>query len=288
MFRNQKRKQFGIPLFIVLVLVLATLACGGEVSPTKVGEVASPVPTKEEPAAEPTATKAPEEAPAPTDTPVPTDTPEPTPVEPTVLLELEGTGETVTDNFEWPACQKAVFYWTSAVGQYGSASLIVHLHKVGAEREVSLINEFEMDAPAEGISGAALQPLDGGEYYFSTENTDNPWTLRVECQDGQAADSAGIDIQGAGNTVTHNYELPACQKSVFLWSVEPNSGGTASLILYLYKVGEERSITLANEFAMDVTEPLAGEALQQLSGGYYYLTIENLSGPWAIRWECRD
>jgi hypothetical protein len=147
MFRNQKRKQFGMPLFVVLVLVLATLACGGEVSPTKVGEVAGPVPTKEEPAAEPT------------DTPIPTDTPEPIPVEPTVLLELEGTGETVTDNFEWPACQKAVFYWTSAAGQYGSASLIVDLHKVGAEREVNLINEFEMDAPGEGISGAALQPI---------------------------------------------------------------------------------------------------------------------------------
>jgi hypothetical protein len=71
MFRNQKRKQFGMPLFVVLVLVLATLACGGEVSPTKVGEVPSPVPTKEEPVAEPTATKAPEEAPAPTDTPAP-------------------------------------------------------------------------------------------------------------------------------------------------------------------------------------------------------------------------
>jgi hypothetical protein len=288
MFRNQKEKQFGMPLFVVLVLVLVTLACGGEVSPTKVGEVPSPLPTKEEPAAEPTANKVPEEAPAPTDTPVPTNTPEPIPVEPTVLLELEGTGETITDNFEWPACQKAVFYWTSAVGQYGSASLIVDLHKVGAEREVNLINEFEMDAPSEGTSGAALQPLDGGEYYFSTENTDNPWTLRVECQDGQVADSAGIDIQGIGNTVTHNYKLPVCQKSVFLWSVEPNSGGTASLILDLYKVGEERSITLVNEFAMDVTEPLAGEALQQLSEGYYYLTIENLSGPWAIRWECRD
>lgn len=71
MFRNQKKERFGVPLFVVLMLVLATLACGGEVSPTKVGEVTSPSPTKEPAVAEPAATKAPEEAPAPTDTPVP-------------------------------------------------------------------------------------------------------------------------------------------------------------------------------------------------------------------------
>lgn len=63
MFRNQKNKRFGVPLFVLLMLVLATLACGGEVSPTKVGEVASPSPTKEPAVAEPTDTPVP---PAPT------------------------------------------------------------------------------------------------------------------------------------------------------------------------------------------------------------------------------
>ena len=79
MSRNRKKGRFAVPLFVVSMLILAALACGGEVSPTKVGEVPSPVPTKEGPAPEPTATQAPEEAPAPTDTPqpLPTDTPIP-------------------------------------------------------------------------------------------------------------------------------------------------------------------------------------------------------------------
>lgn len=203
-----------------------------------------------------------------------------------VLTEVKGTGETVTDDFEWPACQKAVFYWTVSPSSYGSASLIVCLHKIGVEQEMFLVNEFAMNVSAEGLSGSALQPLAGGEYYFSTENTDEPWTIRVECQDGVAPVGTGIDLQAAGNIVTDNYELPACQKSVFAWSTEPNDSGTASLILGL--CGNE-CITLVNEFDMDLTAPLEGEALQALGGGIYYLVSENTSGqPWSVRWECRD
>jgi len=154
---------------------------------------------------------------------------------------------------------------------------------------MSLVNEFAMDVSGDGISGAALQPLVGGEYYFTTENTDEAWALRVECQDGVAPVASGLDLQGSGNTVTDNYELPACSKSVFVWSAEPGDSGTASLIVHLCKVGEDRCPSLVNEFGMDLTEPLEGEALEALSGGIYFLAIDNTSGkPWSIRWECRD
>jgi hypothetical protein len=72
MFKKSMKRQLWVPLFAVLMLVLATLACGSEESPTKVGEVATPVLTAEEQAVEPTAAEEPkaEEA-TPTDTPVP-------------------------------------------------------------------------------------------------------------------------------------------------------------------------------------------------------------------------
>jgi len=83
MFNNVSKKQPWIPLFAILMLVLAALvACGGKVSSTKVGKVANPTPTAEEQGAKPAATQAPETesvATTATDTPapVPTDPPPP-------------------------------------------------------------------------------------------------------------------------------------------------------------------------------------------------------------------
>jgi hypothetical protein len=210
----------------------------------------------------------------------------PTYSEPVVLTEVEGTAGTITDNFEWPACQKAVFYWPVYPSSYGTASLIVHLHKVGDERESYLVNEVVMNVSGEGLSGSALQPLSGGEYYFSTENTDEPWTICVECQDGVAPVGTGLDLQATGNIVTDNYELPACQKSVFAWGAEPNDYGTASLIS---KSCGNDCTSVVNEAQFDLTATLEGEALQALRGGIYYLVSENTGGgPWSVRWECRD
>jgi len=287
-YRNARRY---IPVLVLAVLILVSLACG-ETTPTSEPRVSTATPEAAEtqaPSEQATNTPEPTDVPEPTDTPVPTNTPEPAYTDPVVLAEIEGVGESVTDNFEWPSCQKAVFYWTAFPSSYGSASLIVHLHNVETGRDMSLVNEFAMDVSGDGISGAALQPLVGGEYYFTTENTDEAWALRVECQDGVAPVASGLDLQGSGNTVTDNYELPACSKSVFVWSAEPGDSGTASLIVHLCKVGEDRCPSLVNEFGMDLTEPLEGEALEALSGGIYFLAIDNTSGkPWSIRWECRD
>lgn len=73
MFKNSTKRQLWVPLFAVLMLILATLACGGEESPTKVGEVASPAPTTEEQEVEPTEAAVTEEPEAeePTATPMP-------------------------------------------------------------------------------------------------------------------------------------------------------------------------------------------------------------------------
>ena len=280
----------------VLAMATLMLALFFQCCPSSTSELPPvQVPTQEaarpprEPSGETAATPPPGE-PTPTSPPAsPTPAPEPTVrtyPEPVLLTQVEGTGGTITDNFEWPACQKAVFYWTVYPSSYGTASLIVHLHKVGEERESYLVNEMAMNVSGQGLSGSALQPLSAGEYYFSTENTDEPWTIRVECQDGVAPVGTGMDLQAAGNIVTDNYELPPCQKSVFVWSAEPDDSGTASLIL---KLCGNDCTTVVNEAQFDLTARLEGEALQALGGGIYYLVSENTSGrPWSLRWECRD
>jgi len=139
---------------VIALIVLAILACGETAAPTReatVAPTAAPMgEATEPPEAEPT------DIPEPTDTPVPTNTPEPVYTDSVVLAEIEGVGESVTDNFEWPRCQKAVFYWTAFPSSYGSASLIVHLHSVETGRDMCLVNEFAMDVSGDGISGAGL------------------------------------------------------------------------------------------------------------------------------------
>ena len=292
-------------LTALIVLLLVVLACGdttpeapapteppaAEAQPTEAPAVDEPTDASEPTETpEPTDIPEPTDTPAPTDTPVPTDTPEPTVPsyqDPVTLEEIEGIGETVTDNYEWPACRKAVFHWVAQANSHGSASLIIHLHKVGADREVYLVNEFGSDV--DEITGSVYQPLLGGEYYLSSENTDEPWSVRLECQDGVAPVGQEINLQLAGNLVTDNYELPACSKSVFVWSVEPSEHGRASLILRLCRVGEERCDSVVNEFASDLTEPFTGESLESTDGGLYFLVTDNTSGQsWSVIWECRD
>ena len=238
-------------------------------------------PTKSEP------TPLPTETPVPTETPLPTDTPTPEYKEPAVLLELDGVGETVSENYSLPQCFKVVLYWSVEANSSGTGSLIVHLHNVQEGTEHHLVNEFGMDQS--NLNGSMLTPLIGGEYFFTTENTDESWSLRIECQDRDAPAAVGIDLQGSGNLVTDNFELHQCQKSVFVWSTDPNNSGSASLIVHLCKDGDDDCIHLVNEFDMDLTDALAGETLQGISGGNYFLEIDNTSGrTWSVRWECRD
>ncbi len=297
-----------LPYLATAMLILVTLACGSLTSsPTSQPQVTAMVATESAPfieptdapvpTAEPEPTESPEptEEPEPTDTPSPTtDTPEPTMpayTEPVVLAELDGTGNTVSDNYEFPPCGKAVFYWEVDPSAYGSAAIIIHLHNVDADREMSLVNEFSGDVVGV-LSGSALQPLVGGEYFFSTENTDEPWRIRVECQDGVAPVAEGMDVTGIGDTVTENFTLPACRKSIFNWSVEPNSYGSAALIVHVCNVEEVKTRgcppSIVNEFESDLTGPLEGEALERIDGGDYFLVTGNTDEEWHVWWECRD
>lgn len=275
-------KKTNQPIASLLALVILSIACG----------ISSPLqPAQPLPAVQTTRAAANTDMPAatksPTKTPQPTLAPtQPVYVEPVVLGEVNGTGKTVTDNLNLPACGKAVFMWKVAPSSYGTASLILSLFKKGSERDISLVNDMAMDMGPEGLSGSALQPLTGGEYYFSSDNTNEPWSIRIECQDNVAPVAKGLDVQGTGNLVTANYELQACQKSVFHWQVEPGSSGTAALILDL--CGAECQ-NIANEMKMDLTGPLEGQSLQAVKAGNYYLVTENVSGlAWHVTWECKD
>ena len=280
---------------VFVLVVVAVTACGSTPSPT----ATSLPPT----AAVPMDTTVPTDLPLPTNTPQPTNTLEPTSTplpptstpmpacsEPVVLAEVEGTGEVVTDNYEFPACQKAVFYWVAYPTSSGTASLILKLYNVATGQAMPIVNEFAMDVSAEGLTGSAIQALAGGQYYLTTENTAQPWRLRVECQDGVAPVAVGtLSVAEVGNVITGNYELPPCNKSVFAWRVNQTDSGTASMIAYLVKVGTDEAWNLVNEFDMDRTEPLEGRALQKLSGGQYYLYVFNTGNqPWSIHWQCQD
>lgn len=111
--------------------------------------------------------------PGPTQTPlIEVATPTPTPTS-AVLLELEGAGNQVTDNYDWGACDKTVLFWTAA----GRDNMIVTLRKIGLDQTGTLVNEI---GPGEGES---LLTLLGGTYYLQVEGPSEGWTLTLECQD---------------------------------------------------------------------------------------------------------
>jgi hypothetical protein len=98
----------------------------------------------------------------------------------------------------------------------------------------------------------------------------------------------GIELQGKGQTVTENFSVPKCAKSVFMWSVEPNPSGVAAVILLLHNVQAGRESSLVNALDMDITSALEGEALESVSAGVHFLVVDNATGTWSVKWECRD
>lgn len=80
----------------------------------------SPQPTQ---TTSPTATVIAAATQPPKPTQVPTLIPSPIYSQPKVLAEFSGTGETVTDNYVFPQCFKAVYYWSASPNSNGKASL---------------------------------------------------------------------------------------------------------------------------------------------------------------------
>lgn len=98
-----------------------------------------------------------------------TATPPPAPAE---FLTISGNGNQITDNYDWQACNKAVFGYDAP----GSANFIVFIWKVGAADNRLLINEI---APT---SGEVLQPLSGGTYWLDVTAIGD-WTITGTCED---------------------------------------------------------------------------------------------------------
>lgn len=92
---------------------------------------------------------------------------------PVTFLEISGEGDAITDNFEWGACEKAVFTWDAP----GSRNIIIHLWKPHADNSVLMANDI---APA---NGKVLQPLAGGVYYFEITARASSWAITGECLD---------------------------------------------------------------------------------------------------------
>ena len=234
----------------------------------------------------PTATREPTVTQALKATQVPILTPSPIYSQPVVLLELSGTGETVTDNYLLPKCWKAVYYWRASPNSNSTPSITLNLHQPTATDSVTLVNVVAMDMYAEGLSGSVLRGLTGGEYYFSIENTEEAWTIRVECQDNVAPVGTGMNIQATGWFVSDNYLLSTCQQGIFSWSVEPNANGTASLVLYL--CDSKQCATMVKDDKTDMTAPLTGQVTAMLQSGTYFIGAENTLQPWSVSWECKD
>lgn len=291
-----------IGLCIVVAIIAALAGGGGGGTPTPVSQVGQPAATAPAEATSEPATVQPADTPTslpptdtptslpptepPTDTPIPQPTDTPVPVEPVVFLELQGTGEIVSDNFNAPECYKAVFSWSAKANSSGMAALIVNLHNADSGTKYTLVNALVADTKE--ATGDVLKPLEDGKYFISTENVTGDWSVRGTCFDGQAPVGEGIDLQGQGQTVTQNVSLPNCAKSVFHWSVVPNSGGTAALILTLHEAQAGLSVNLANELEFNNTAPLEGQAVQSVPAGAYFLVLDNATGPWSVKWECQD
>jgi hypothetical protein len=254
--------------------------------PAQQEPISSPVALKPKDTTIPTVPPKPTATKEPTATEVPTVVPSPTYSQPVVLIEFSGTGATVTDDYQLPECRKGVLYWHVNAGSYNFASLILNAYNKGISEEQYLVSAYASDVGEEGLSGSALLPLTGGTYYFSSENTDEAWTTRIECQDGVAPVGSGIDLQVTGNIVTDNYTLSACQKSIFSWSVEPDSNKYASLMIDLCDQNECNNLVMG--FQQDTTSQLTGDAVQSVKAGDYFLVSTNSNQPWTVKWECKD
>ena len=78
----------------------------------------------------------------------------------------------------------------------------------------------------------------------------------------------------------------SCDKSIFNWSVTPDSNGRASIDLYLCSMTECNSLVW--DSASDLTSPLTGQALLKVNDGMYFIASDNPGQNWSVTWECKD
>ena len=93
-----------------------------------------------------------------------------------VFLEYQGSGSgsVVTDNFSWPACQKAVF-----IGEKSARdNFVVDVVEVATGKDRGVINMLDDDFSEN------LFPLDGGTYYLDVRLApEGEWKITGVCRD---------------------------------------------------------------------------------------------------------
>lgn len=239
---------------------LAGAPDGPTVTAGTVGDVATaapgPPPSPESTSA-PAATAGPTSTPRPTNTPVPTATPSPIPATATPIppVELEGSGQTVTDPFIPPSTISRVI-----LTHQGRRNFIVHVFKADGSED-TLANEI---GNYEGV-----RPLIGatGEYYFEID-ADGPWTIRVEAitQELDAADG----LEGSGDYVSGVF-TPA-NDGPTPYNVAHN--GERNFIVHLYCAGGEDSVQ--NEIGA-----VSGSTVVRFSEGPCFWDVQ-ADGAWSL------
>jgi len=116
----------------------------------------------------------------------PTDPPAqvvPTPVK-GKILQMTGTGETLTDKFSLPPCPLATFSYLVTPDNLYYTIMGVTLVNTETGRRMPLVQESWTDLPSntDSVGGHTMQALAGGDYYLQVEvaPTDG-WIVIAKC-----------------------------------------------------------------------------------------------------------
>jgi hypothetical protein len=101
-----------------------------------------------------------------------------------VFIELTGSGTLVTENYQWGACNKVVFYGAVSAPQ---GNFIVHLWDANCTGdEIECRHDIFNMAPYDGeVQAESLLKIPAGAYYLefsSVPSAPTTWTLIGECQ----------------------------------------------------------------------------------------------------------
>jgi Ni,Fe-hydrogenase III component G len=193
-----------------------------------------------------------------------------------IILELEGTGPTVSDNIALNSCYKGVFITEVS----GSGFSTVELHS---------IDEGDYRSIAIGGDDVSQIELEGGTFFLAVDAEEGAeWTVRGECQstDEQLAEVAPavdpipevfLELEGIGPTVSDNISLNSCYKGVFSTTIAGD--GFSTVELHSIDEGDYRSVAIGGD---DVNQI-------ELEGGIYFVVVDAEEGAeWTVKGECGD
>ena len=95
-------------------------------------------------------------------------------------MNIQATGWFVSDNYVISACQNSIFSWSVAPNANGTASLSMYF--CDRTQCQYLANEVRTDMTAP-LTGQASGNIQSGTYFIVVENTLQPWSVILECND---------------------------------------------------------------------------------------------------------